>query len=119
MLRKLLPYFTLPLVLLFAFSWRNSVARVPEEKSDAQTGTFQKMVVTKGSVALNLDLDRLNGKRSEAADAKRENLHFEVDPNSYFTIRVFNDVLRGPEPGSMPLLGQNSAILPEPLKSSS
>lgn len=119
MLRKILASFTLVLVLLLALSWRNSMARVPEGNLNGQTGTFEKMVVTKGSVAINLDLDRLNGKGSEAAESKRETLRFEVAPNSFFTIKVFNDVLRGPEPGSMPLLGQNSTILPEPLNSSS
>jgi hypothetical protein len=118
MLKKIFANFTLLLVLLFAFSWRNSVADVPEGNLDGQSGTFEKLVVTKGSVAINLDLDRLNGKGSEASEAKRETLRFDVSPNSFFTIRVLNDVLRGPEPGSLPLLGQNAAILPEPLNSS-
>ena len=119
MLRKIFAYFTLPLLLLVAFCWQKSAGRVPQENSNGQTGTFEKMVVTKGNVAMHLDLPRLNGTRTDAAEAKRETLHFDVAPNSFFTIKVFNDVLRGPEPGSMPLVGQNSVILPEPLNSSS
>src|SRR5439155_15634166 len=37
---------------------------------------------------------------------------------SFFTIRVLNDVLRGPLPGSMQLIWGNSGILPEPLNAS-
>ena len=46
-------------------------------------------------------------------------MRFEVGPNSFFTILVFNNVLRGPEPGSMGLIWGNSAVLPEPLNASS
>jgi hypothetical protein len=117
MLKKFLAYLSLPLLLLFAISWQNSAGRVPDENQNGLTGTFEKMIVTTGKVAMNLDLARLNGKQSDAA--KLEALRFDVAPNSFFTIEVFNNTLKGPLPGLMPLLGQNSAILPEPLNSSS
>ena len=119
MLGRILGCLLLLLLLLGGNTSTNSAPLSSGKGSTGQTGTFEQMVVTRGSVAINLDLDRLNGKRPEAADAKRETLRFEVAPNSFFTIRVFNSILRGPEPGSMPLLGQNSVILPEPLNSSS
>ena len=68
---------------------------------------------------MDLDLNRLNGTASEKQESKRETLRFEVGPNSFFTIRVFNNVLRGPEPGSMGLIRENSSVLPEPLNASS
>ncbi len=53
-----------------------------------------------------------------AQESKRESVRFEVGPNSFFTILVFNDSLRGPQPGSMGLIGGPSAIFPEPLNAS-
>ena len=73
------------------------------------------MIVASGNVTIDLDLNRLRGIRSETQELKRETFRFAVAPNSYFTIRVFNGVLRGPEPGLMGLIWGNSAVLPEPL----
>src|SRR6266446_9510929 len=114
MLRKILSHFTLPLLLLFGASGENSLARVPEKSVEGQTGTLEKMIVANGSVAIDLDVNRLSGNGS----GKLQTLRFEVGPNSFFTILVFNNVLRGPEPGSMGLIGGNSRILPEPLNAS-
>jgi hypothetical protein len=71
------------------------------------TGTFQKMIVENGSVTMALDLDRLNGISSTAAGPVT--LHFAAEANSFFTILVFNDLLRGLEPSSMALAQQNSS----------
>ena len=76
------------------------------------------MIVASGNVTMDLDLNRLNGVRSETQESKLDTLRFEVGRNSFFTILVFNNVLRGPEPGSMGLIRGNSAILPEPLNAS-
>ena len=57
---------------------------------------------------MSLDLGQLEGTPSERQSSKREMLRFEASPNSFFTIRVFNHVLRGPEPGSMGLIREDS-----------
>ena len=72
------------------------------------TGTFQKMIVENGSVTMDLHLNRLNGISSIAA--RPVTLHFAAQANSFFTILVFNDLLRGSEPGSMALALQNSSL---------
>ena len=113
MLRKILSYFTLPLLLLFGISSGNSTG--PE----ATTGTLEKMIVASGNVAMDLDLNLLNGVAPATKETKLDTLRFEVGPNSFFTILVFNNALRGPEPGSMGLIRRNSAILPEALNASS
>jgi hypothetical protein len=74
------------------------------------------MIVENGTVAMDLDVDRLNADGSLAA--KVEQLRFAVAANSFFSILVFNDVLRGPEQGSMALVPQYSADLPSALKAS-
>src|SRR6266852_9570022 len=50
--------------------------------------------------------------------AKRETTLFRSAANSFFPILVFNDVLRGAEPGSIALIPQNSATLPAALSAS-
>ena len=65
------------------------------------------MIVQSGSATMQLDLNRLNG--IGFALARPATLQFTVAANSFFTILVFNDLLRGPDHGSMALVPQNSA----------
>ena len=116
MLKRTLTAFMLPLLLLFCNSSQNSVAGSKQKSPDAQSGTLEKMIVASGSVAMDVDLNRLNGVNS--ATAKRETLRFAVAADSFFPVLVFNDVLRGAEPGSIALIPQNSATLPAALSAS-
>ena len=115
MFKTILSYFTLPLLLLLSNSSGNSAAQVQKNSQERPTGTLEKMIVASGSAAMDLDLNRLNGLGSAT---KLDTFHFEVRPNSFFTILVFNNVLRGPTLGSMGLIPGNSATLPAPLKAS-
>src|SRR6266566_630256 len=119
MLKSKLIRFALPLLLLFCNSSENSVAGSKQKRPDSQdgaTGTLQKMIVENGSVTMDLDLNRLNGVSSAAG--KLETMRFVVAANSFFPILVFNNLLRGPQPGSMALIPQNSATLPAALSAS-
>lgn len=87
-------------------------------KADGDTGTLQKMITAAGSVTMDLDLSRLNSSRVSAKQQKTNILRFDVEPNSFFTVLVFNDQLRGPLPSSMGMIPQNSAILPAKLNAS-
>jgi len=116
MFKTILSYFMLPLLLLFSNSSGNSAAQVQKRSPEQPTGTLEKMIVASGSVAMDLDLNRLNGVGSAT---KLDTLRFEVRPNSFFTILVFNNVLRGPTLGSMGLIPENSATLPASLQASS
>src|SRR5262249_32588914 len=80
------------------------------------TGILQKMIVENGSVTMDLDLNRLNGNSS--ATQSFQQAHFAVGANSFFPILVFNDLLRGPLPGSMALVPQNVPALPAALDTS-
>ena len=112
MLKKTLIVLTLPLVSVLAITvatplWgvsaqpasqtaRSAVATAPP------SGTLQKMIVENGSVTMDLDLNGLNGDSSLVARPMA--LQFLVGANSFFPILVFNDLLRGLEPGSMALI---------------
>ena len=97
---------TLPLFLLFASPYASAPKAFGGTKkvaqSQGQTGTLQKMIVENGSVTMDLDLNRLNG--ISFALARPAELQFGVAANSFFSILVFNDLLRGPEQGSMALI---------------
>ena len=105
MLRKIFGYFTLPLLLLLSNSSGNSAPQSPAKNPDGQIGTLQKMIVGSGRVTMDLDLSRLV---ASGQDSKLESVRFEVSPNSFLTILVFNDSLRALEPGSMALIGGNA-----------
>ncbi len=110
--------FILLLVTLLSSNPKNQAAQFDWNSSDATTGTLQKMIVEGGSVTLSVDLNGLN--RSDALITRPITLQFTAVANSFFPILVFNDQLRGPEPGSITLVSQvpASSLLPRVLVAS-
>jgi hypothetical protein len=104
------------LLLLFASPDANSKISTARKQTIGQSGTLQKMIVENGVVTIDLDLDRLSADGSLAA--KMVQLRFAVAANSFFSLLAFNDLLRGPEQGSMVLVPQYSTALPSPLMAS-
>src|SRR5438270_3572828 len=111
MLKKTLLILALPVVSLLAISvatplWGVSAQpasqTAPSAVATAPTGTLQKMIVESGSVTIDLDLNGFNGNSSLVA--RPATLQFAVGANSFFPILVFNNLLRGPEQGSMTLV---------------
>ena len=94
--------FALLSVLFFGNSRTNYATQPKQNASDASTGTLQKMIVENGSVTLNLDLNGLNG--TNALVTRPVTLQFAAATNSFLSILVFNDQLRGLEPGSIALV---------------
>src|SRR5437868_10839788 len=107
MLKIPLTGFALLSVLFFANSSATYAAPPKQNTSTGLTGTLQKMIVDNGSVTMQLDLNGLNGSGSLVA--RPVTLHFAAAANSFFPILVFNDLLRGPEPGSIALTLQGSS----------
>ena len=97
--------FVLLSVLFFANASETNASQPQQSGSEALTGTLQKMIVENASVTMQLDLNGLNG--SSSLVARPIPLHFAAAPNSFFPILVFNDLLRGIQPGSMALALQN------------
>ncbi|HKP68752.1 MAG TPA: carboxypeptidase-like regulatory domain-containing protein [Pyrinomonadaceae bacterium] len=85
------------------------------EKAGGASGTMEKLIVANGSVAMDLDLSRLSGG---ARLSKASRLRFDVEPDSFFTVVVLNDELRGPVPSSMRIIPLDSARLPGTLGAS-
>src|SRR6266480_1919450 len=128
MLKKTVFALALPLVSLFAIGvatplW--GVPAVPASKTahspqragfaaataPAPSGTFQKMIVENGSVTMVLDLDALDPQTFPGSlIARPATLQFAVAADSFFPILVFNDLLRGLQPGSMALMPVEVAV---------
>jgi len=96
----------LPLFLLFASPPASAPKAFGATKgtteSQVQGGTLQKMIIENGNVTMDVDLDQLNGIGS--AQGRPTTVQFAVAANSFFPILVFNELLRGVEPGSMTLI---------------
>src|SRR5437016_214882 len=116
MFKKALAIFILPFVFLLTPSdagFANPAAQRPtsnaerpmlnsRQSQNGATGVLQKMIVESGTATMELDLNRLNG--ISVAPQKQEQMRFDLAANSFFSILVFNDRLRGPEQGSMALV---------------
>lgn len=105
----------LPLLLLSDHAPIHSLDPTGPAGPAGATGTLEKMIVASGSATLDLDLNRLNGSESTSREA---NLRFTLVPDSFFTILVFNQELRGPLPGAVELVLQGHAPLPAALAAS-
>ena len=99
--------FALVSVLFFANAPEYRASQPKQNASEALTGTLQKLIVENASVTIQLDLNGLNG--SSSLVARPVTLHFAATANSFFPVLVFNDLLRGLQPGSMALALQNSS----------
>jgi hypothetical protein len=98
-----------PVLLLFAslnLGSANSAIKKNQNRF-SETGTLQKMIVENGSVTMQLDLNGLNGSGSLVA--RPVMLLFAAAPNSFFPVLIFNDQVRGLEPGSMALALRGSS----------
>ena len=109
----------LSLFLVVINSPAYSLTGLNQNGPQGNTGTLEKMIVASGSVAMDLDLNRLNGTGIGARESQPSVLRFDVENNSFFTILVFNDELRGAMPSSMGLIPQNYVALPAKLDASS
>src|SRR5262249_28360400 len=104
MFKTTLNILTLPIILFVApadIQSSNSVANKAPAKQ-GESGTLQKLIVNSDSITSDVDVNRLNGNGVTATTL--QTLHFDVDPNSFLPVLVFNDALRGPLPGSMQLV---------------
>src|SRR5256714_10290721 len=94
--------FALLLLLFLSNGPGTYAAQSIQNSSDRPSGTLQKMIVENGSVSMSLDLNRLNGISCASQDLQQA--RFAVGANSFFPVLVFNDLLRGPAPGTMALV---------------
>ena len=105
-------------LFLYSNETNHSLAGLDPKAPNGSTGTLEKMIVANGSVSMELDLNRLNKSNLRAKKPGASVLRFGVERDSFFTVLVFNDELRGPTPSTMNLIPQNSVLLPAKLNTS-
>jgi hypothetical protein len=110
MSKLMLTGFVFPLFFLLASpeaSAKDFATTKTSPDLQGQSGTLQRMIIENGNVTIDLDLNRLNG--SAPSSGKLQSVQFAVAANSFFSVLVFNGLLRGSEQGSIALIQQNSA----------
>src|SRR4030095_11433173 len=105
----------IPLISLFLLTniLDKSAVHKPQGDRNAQTGTLEKLMVANGTISMDLDLNRLNGRRSQS---QVTTLRFDAAQNSFLTALAFNGEFRGLEPGTMTLIPQDVVDVPLSLK---
>ena len=107
----------LPLLIFFSNGSDRSFTKV-SQGAGQDTGTLEKMIVANGSVAMDLNLSRLNGSISRTKDSRSGALQFDVREASFFKVLIFNGEFRGTLPSSMDIVPRSSANLPAKLNAS-
>ena len=107
----------LPLLILFSNGSDRSFTKITQTAKQ-DTGTLEKMIVADGTVAMDLNLNRLNGTRASAKGSSSNSLRFDVEKSSFFKALVFNGEFRGLQPSTMELVPRGEATLPTKLSSS-
>ena len=109
----------LPFLVLFGSGLDRMSVQLREKAPGGVSGTLEKMIVANGTVAMDLNLSRLNGvTRVGSKGITSTTLRFDVERDSYFTVLVLNDELRGPIPSAMKMIPRDSVRLPGSLASS-
>ena len=106
---KLMFVSLLSFLLSFGESKVNLLPELEPTNTQSNTGTLKKMLATNGSVTLELDFNRADFGAKQKSPGQ---LRFALEADSFFTLLVFNDELRGPLPGSMKLRPKDFAVLP-------
>ena len=100
----------LPVLVLFGIGLNRPLPGPESKGEEGTTGILKKMIVASGTAAMDLNMTRLGGTRTTLA--KSGGLIFDIERDSFFSVIVFNDELRGPLPSSMRLIPQRAAALP-------
>jgi hypothetical protein len=98
----------LPLSIIFYGAYHRYLSVSPLNSEKTKSGTLEKLVVVYGGARLDIDL----GKLGDLKTANPYRLQFDAARDSFFSIKVFNGELRGPLPGTLPIVSKGNFDLP-------
>lgn len=101
-----LVYFFLPFTGVFGF-----LSGPGRDAPRGDTGTLEKMIVSEGTVLMEIDPGRFGGRRSSKAP-RRVQLRFDAERNSFFTMVAFENRFRDVLPSALPIIAQDAAAIP-------
>ena len=99
-------------ICLLAFSAAGHRLKAAAEED---TGTLEKLIVASGVATLEVDLQRLGPGDAGAIRTRPTVLRFDLEPDAFLTVLVFDGELRGPLPGSVRITPRDAAALPRSL----
>jgi hypothetical protein len=108
----------LPLLIFFSNGSDRSFTKLGHSSARQDTGTMEKMIVASGTVAMDLNMSRLNGGVRRVKASQPSSLLFDIQSSSFFKAVVFNGEFRGVMPSMMQLTPQTAASLPAKLNES-
>lgn len=104
----------LGLCTVFVFAWA-LVGHEAVASSEGETGTLEKMIVARGTASINVNMESLYAAKTRQL---RNSVSFDVEPDSYFKVLIFDGELRGTLPSSMNIKSTDTASLPGSFASS-
>lgn len=107
----------LPSLLFFGSGVDQMINSTASSRSH-DTGTLEKMIVGGGSVAMDIDVNTLNGTVSRGRASRPAAVRFAAVKDSFFKALIYNGEFRGLPPGTLRLDPQVSAPLPAKLAAS-
>lgn len=98
----------LPFLVFFGDGTNQSLTGLGSVQTNANSGVLKKMIVARGNVVLNVD-SSMTG-RGDLKSGETIPMRFDIDPDSFFTVLVMNEMLRGPIPSSMNIDATDSKL---------
>ncbi len=111
-----LSHFALPLLVVCGIASGSSQGQ--RDAGQAASATLEKMIVGHATVTLQLEHGWLEAGGSVETEAKAKRWLFETTADSFFTVLVLDNELRGPEPGRLELTPREATVLPPALRGS-
>lgn len=107
----------LPFLVLFS-NGSNTQLNLAPTAAQKDSGTMEKLSISSGSVAMNVNLAQLSRGAKVSSRAAQVPLEFSAKDNGSFDIIVMNGELRGALPGTVALLPNSTPSLPAKMAAS-
>ena len=107
----------LPFLIFFGNGTVDLLTGLDQYGPKANTGVLKKMIVAEGVVVMDVDLNRLSRPNAGKTRSALTSMRFRIVNDSFFTVMLFNDEVRGPVPSSMEIVPEQSAALPSRTRS--
>lgn len=107
----------LPFLIFFGNGTVDLLTGLDQYGPKANTGILEKMIVAEGTVVMDVDLNRLSRPSAGKTRSVLTSMRFGIVNDSFFTVMLYNDEVRGPIPSSMEIVPEQSAALPSRTRS--
>jgi hypothetical protein len=107
-----------PLGIIFYGVYSPYLNDFATESASKKKDVLEKLIIADANITFDLELEKLNSTNFDSKSSRTTRISFDALSDSFFSIKVFNNELRGPMPGTLQLVSKNSAQLPSKLLAS-